>query len=144
MRTPLPLLLPFFVVRRLLEEKVGGQLLVLIAGEVSLDNQVALEAKEAELLLRDKLASSGPVSIASFGNKSESKAHPFNSSPLLLRNANSSRTGRQRRILVRVLGEQLQELLRVLPDHLRELRVAARHLLQDGLQHAWLRLHNLP
>lgn len=34
---------------RLVEEEVGGQLLVLIASEVGLDDQVTLEAEAAQL-----------------------------------------------------------------------------------------------
>ena len=38
-----------FIVRRLLKEKVGRQLLVLVASKICLDDQIALEAQTAEL-----------------------------------------------------------------------------------------------
>lgn len=53
------------------------------------------------------------------------------------------RPRRQRRVVVALLAEERQELLRVLRDELRELRVPRAELLQDGLKHLWLLLHDL-
>ena len=46
-----PAALVVFIVFRLLEEKVRGQLLVFVAGEVSLNSQITLETEAAELCL---------------------------------------------------------------------------------------------
>jgi len=73
----------------------------------------------------------------------QQKTHPFNRRPLLLRDADLLRPRRQRRIPLRILRQQLQELLGVLADQRRQLRVARPDLLQDRLQHPRLRLHNL-
>jgi len=100
----------------LLKEEVGGQLLVLVAREVSLDDKVALEAQATQTL---------------------------NSFALVLGDGHGLRTRRQRGVLVSVLGKQLQELLRVLCDHLRQLWVSRADLLQDGLKHLRLLLYDL-
>jgi hypothetical protein len=62
---------------------------------------------------------------------------------LLLRDRNRLRTGRERHVVVSILSKQGEELLRVLGDELRKLRVAGAQLLQNGLEHLWLLLHDL-
>lgn len=77
------------------------------------------------------------------GKRKSQKTHPLNRRSLILRDADLLRPRRQRRIPLRILRQQLQELLRVLADQRRQLRIARPDLLQDRLQHARLRLDNL-
>jgi hypothetical protein len=100
----------------LIKEEVGGQLLVLVTREISLNHEVALEAKATQTL--DSLT-------------------------LLLCNGNGLCTWGQRRIVVSILGKQLQELLRVGCDHLRQLGVALTDLLQNRFKHLGLLLYDL-
>jgi hypothetical protein len=75
--------------------------------------------------------------------KGKTETHPLDRSPLILRDANLLCSRRQRRIPLRILRQQLQKLLWILADQRRQLRVARPDLLQNRLQHARLRLHNL-
>ncbi len=91
------------VVIGLVEKEVGGQLLVLVAGKVRLNDEVPFEAKSTELR----------------GGQQECKqafckcTYPFDGIALLLRHAHSLSTRRQGRVLIGVLAEQLQELVRM-------------------------------
>ena len=69
--------------------------------------------------------------------------YPLDSLPLLLSNTDLLGAGRQRNILIGVLGQQLHELLWVLGNHLGELRVASSNLLENGLEHLRLLLNDL-
>lgn len=51
--------------------------------------------------------------------------------------------GQSRLLVVKVLTQQLEELIRVLSNDLGDLGVASRNLLQDGLKHVGLLLHKL-
>ena len=70
-------------------------------------------------------------------------AHSLNRLSLFLRDADGVGSGRDRRVVVNVLTEQLQELIRVLADQLSQLGVARANLLQDRLEHVRLLLHHL-
>jgi hypothetical protein len=100
----------------LIEEEVGGQLLVLVAREVGLNDEVALEAKATQAL---------------------------NSLALFFGDRDLLGTWGKRRVVVRILCEQLQELLWVLCYHLRQLRVSCADLLEDRLKHLRLLLYHL-
>jgi hypothetical protein len=100
----------------LIEEEVGGQLLVLVAREVGLNDEVALEAKATQAL---------------------------NSLALFFGDGDLLGTWGKRRVVVRILCEQLQELLWVLCYHLRQLRVSCADLLEDRLKHLRLLLYHL-
>lgn len=100
----------------LIKEEVGGQFLVLVTREVSLNHEVAFEAKATQAL--DSLT-------------------------LLFCNGNGLCARGQRRIVVSVLGKQLQELLRVGCYHLGQLGVTLTNLLQDRLEHLGLLLYDL-
>jgi hypothetical protein len=100
----------------LIKEEVGGQFLVFVTREVSLNHEVTLEAKATQAL--DSLT-------------------------LLLCNGNGLCARGQRRIVVSVLGKQLQELLRVGGNHLSQLGVTLTNLLQDRLEHLGLLLYDL-
>jgi hypothetical protein len=106
----------FFCLLGLIEEEVSGQLLVLVARKVGLDNEVALEAKATQAL--DSLA-------------------------LLFGDGDGLRTWGQRRVLVSILSKQLQKCIGVLCDHLRQLWVSCADLLEDGLKHLRLLLYDL-
>lgn len=101
---------------RLVEQEICSQLLVLVASEVGLDDQIALKSQSAQ---------------------------PLNGLPLFLGNANGLGARRQRGVLISVLGEQLQELIWVTRNKLGQLRVASYDLLQDGLEHRRLLLYDL-
>jgi hypothetical protein len=105
-----------FRILGLVEEEVGGQLLVLVAREVGLNDKVALKAETTQSL--DSLA-------------------------LLFSDGNGLSTRGQRRVLISVLSEQLEELLWVLCYHLRQLWVSCTDLLEDGLKHLRLLLYDL-
>lgn len=108
----------FIIVVRLVEQEVGGELLVFIAGEISLYGLI-LRKSEADKAL--------------------------NCVPLLFSHSNLLGSGRKRRIVVASgFAEQLKELLRVLCDELGKLRVAGTELLQNRLQHLRLLLDHLP
>ena len=114
------------LVRRLVDQKVCSQLLVLVARKVCLNHEVPLEAKAAKL----KLAVSANSCATDWKlRKASSSPYPLDRLPLLLCHAHRLRPWRQRGVLVCVLAQQLQELLRVGPDELRQLRVAHGHLL---------------
>lgn len=69
--------------------------------------------------------------------------HPLNGLALLLSDADLLRARWQLHVLVAVLCQQLHELFGVLRNDLRQLRIASRDLLQDGLEHLRLLLHDL-
>lgn len=68
--------------------------------------------------------------------------YPFNRRSLLLRHANLLCSRWEGRVVIGVLGEQLQELFRVLSDQLRQLRIPRADLLQDRFQHVGLGLND--
>jgi hypothetical protein len=119
---------------RLIEEEIGRKLLVLVASEVGLDDQVAGKAEAAQLSI---------LALSTFYSTSQAGTYPFNSLTLLLGNADRLSPGRQWGILVRILSKQLEELLRILVNQLRQLRVSGANLLQDRLKHLGLLLHDL-
>jgi hypothetical protein len=69
--------------------------------------------------------------------------YPLNSSTFFLRDADSLSPWWERSIIVTILAQQLQELLRVLSDQLCQLWVTSAYLLEDGLEHLGLLLHDL-
>jgi hypothetical protein len=73
------------------------------------------------------------------------KTYALNGVPLLRCDRNSLCTRGQVGliILIKVLTQQLQELLGVLSDDLSNLGVASGNLLQNGLEHVGLLLHEL-
>jgi len=71
------------------------------------------------------------------------ETYPLDGIPLLLRDGDGLSTRWQRGIVVGVLAQKAEELIRVLRDQLGKLRVARTNLLEDGLQHLRLLLHDL-
>ena len=74
-----------------------------------------------------------------FGNATYS----FNGFSFLFRHADLLCPRWEGYISSRVFTQQLQELTWILPDQLSQLRVASADLLQNGLQHTRLGLHDL-
>ncbi len=102
---------------RLVEEEVGRELLILVAGKVSLDRLIAVETKAAQ---------------------------PFDSIALLLGDSNGLGSGGKGRVVVpAALSEEAQELLGILGDQLGQLGVTRAELLKDGLEHLRLLLDYL-
>lgn len=84
------------------------------------------------------------ISIEGIGNQAKKDTYTFNRIPFLLCDGNSLGTGRQScLVIVKVLTQQLQELIRVLTDDLGNLGVPGGDLLQDGLKHVGLLLNKL-
>lgn len=73
---------------RLVEQEVSSKLLIFVASEVGLDDEITLEAQLAKLRLQ--------VSFRAFNDtRQQWKTYPLNSHALLFRHANLPRTGRQ-------------------------------------------------
>jgi hypothetical protein len=100
----------------LIKQEVGGKLLVFVTRKVSLNHEVALETEATQAL---------------------------NSLALLFGDRDGLGAWGQRRILVSIFREQLQELFRVRCNHLRQLGVTGADLLQDRLKHLRLLLYDL-
>lgn len=122
------------VIIRLVEQEVGSEFFVLVAGEVSLDGLVAVEAQAAKL---------SPVSTNCLDSSDGENTHSLNGVPLLLGHGDSLSPRGQWGVIISVLTEQAEELLGVLGYQLGQLRVASSKLLQDRLQHLRLLLDNL-
>lgn len=99
-----------------LKQIVSCELFILIASEISLNDQVPRESKPAET---------------------------FNGISLFFRNMNLSRTRGERLIIIRLLTQELQELFLILANELRNLGVSSGDLLEDGFEHLWLLLDQL-
>ena len=70
--------------------------------------------------------------------------YTFNSIPFLLCDGNGLCAWRQSSlVIIKVFAQQLQKLFGVLSDDLRNLWVAGRNLLKDGLEHVGLLLDEL-
>lgn len=123
----------------LVEKEVGGELLVLVAGEVSLDGLVAVETEAAQLFTKKNQYHCHPQRFSQ-GPRS---TYTLDSIALLLSHGNRLSSRGKRSIVVAILTEQTQKLLRVLGNQLSQLRVASAKLLQDGLEHLWLLLDHL-
>lgn len=120
----------------LVEQEVGGELLVLVAGEVSLDGLIAVESQAAQLYKLRQLHDQKQGKLVRY-------TYTLDSIALLLSHRNSLSTRRQWSVVVAILTEQAEELLRVLGNQLSELGVAGTELLQDRLEHLGLLLDNL-
>lgn len=111
---------------RLVEQEIGGELLVLIAGKVGLNSLVAIETKAAQLL------KTGSISCFHIGGKS-SCTYTLNSIALLLRHGDRLGTRRQWGILIALLTKQAKELIGMMSNELGKLGIASTELLQDRL-----------
>lgn len=100
----------------MVKEEVGGELFVLVAGKVSLDGLVSVEAEAAQ---------------------------PLDGITLLLGDRNSLGTRGERNIVIGIFTKKLEELIGIRGNELSKLRVAGAKLLEDGLEHLWLLLDNL-
>lgn len=65
----------------------------------------------------------------------QDESYPFDRGSLFLSHADLLCSGREWRIAICILAEQLQKLLRVLPYQLRHLRVTRAELLKDRFKH---------
>ena len=115
-----------------IEKEVRGEFLVLVACEVCLDNEVTLEAEAAQL---------GHISLSNPA-LSQILTYALDGLALLLGDVDGVRTRGQGSIFICVLHEQLHELLGMLLNQLRQLGVTGVDLLQDGLEHLRLLLHD--
>jgi len=137
------------VLRRLIEQEIRSELLVLVTRKVCLDGQVSGEAQKAQLGTSTIVSPCSALKTRGFATVrlGLTGTYPLNSRSLLLRDADGVRARRQRRAVLALapaLAEQLDELIRVLLDQRCELRVPGRDLLHERLEHLRLRLHHLP
>lgn len=128
---------------RLVEQKVRREFFVFVARKVSLDDEVALEAKTAQL--PKQLQSATTLHHTEDLKIKSAETHPFDGFPFFLGNGHTLCTWRQREafLVVSTFGQQLHELFRIARNHLSERRVAGSNLLQHILEHLRLLLDEL-
>ena len=69
--------------------------------------------------------------------------YPLNGVALVVGDRDGLRTWGQRPLVVAAFGKKLKKLLGVLANELGKLRIACGNLLQNGLEHRGLLLHDL-
>ena len=126
----------------LFEQKVGGELFVLVTCEVCLDHLVAGKAKSAEsfdritLLLRNTNRGSTRWERTSITHATNGIASDVLASMLV-------HSVLQRLRVKPYLGQQLEKLFLILPNNLSKLWIAFSNLLEDRLEHGRLLLNKL-
>ena len=130
--------LPHLRLEIAVEEEVGRHLLVLVTREVRLDDRFPREPKGFQLEYKHRQYR--------HNKHAEVSTYPLNGSPLLRRDMDDLRAGRNRTglfVVPKVRTKDLRQRLRVLREQLGEARVRLRELLDERLRERGVLHHDL-